>query len=726
MAAVLGAGLFPPAYWALLQRVADYYRTDLVTVLKAALPPQSLHWKQMRWRLIVPLPSDLPPAAQALAARLQRAGDRGLANLHGDPGLGDLQQRGVLTLGFGGQTKTEPWVVAVRSPDGSLSERLQVLLAALWEQDGESPVGKFCRAQGTTRDTLLRLAHLGYVVWEERRVWRLEGRDRQTVRDAPKTLTAAQAQALAQIQALQGGEELLLFGETGSGKTEVYLQAIAPVLAQGRSALVLVPEIGLTPQLTDRFRARFGDDRVWVYHSGLAEGERLDTWRAMLGGGDRVVIGTRSAVFAPLPNLGMVLLDEEHDPSLKQEHPPCYHARTVARWRSQLVGVPLVLGSATPALETLHRAGLVGTVPQPMAVARLPQRIGDRPLPTVSVVDMRLELQAGHRGILGRSLVAALQEVRARGEQAILFIHRRGHSTFAACRSCGFVVECPHCDISLSYHEPLGRSPYLVCHYCNHRAAMPAQCPACGSPYFKHFGSGTQKLERELHERFPGWRVARFDSDTTGRKDAHRQVLTAFREGEIDVLVGTQMLVKGLDVPQVTLVGVAIADGLLHFADFRASERALQTLWQVVGRAGRGDVPGRAIVQTYNPDHPAIVALAQRQFLDFAAAEFALRQALQYPPLGALALLRLSAPQPETVSQAAERLAQYLPTEFPHLEVLGPAPAPVYRVADRYRQHLLLKGPEPLPPLPPHEVLVDILGDRRVRVSLDIDPQTLM
>ncbi|MFQ3679318.1 MAG: primosomal protein N' [Pseudanabaenaceae cyanobacterium] len=403
----------------------------------------------------------------------------------------------------------------------------------------------------------------------------------------------------------------------------------------------------------------------------------------------------------------------------------CYHAQTVARWRSQLSGVPLVLGSATPALETLYRAGLVGTVPQPIAVARLPQRMGDRPLPKVSVVDMRLELQAGHRGILGRSLVAALQAVRSQGEQAILFMHRRGHSTFAACRSCGFVMECPHCDISLAYHEPLSQSPFLVCHYCNHRAAMPKRCPACGSPYFKHFGSGTQKLERELHERFPGWRIARFDSDTTARKDAHRHVLTAFREGEIDVLVGTQMLVKGLDIPQVTLVGVAIADGLLHFADFRASERALQTLWQVVGRAGRGDTPGRAIVQTYNPDHPAIVALAQGQFLEFAAAEFALRQALRYPPLGTLALLRLSAPQPETVSQAAARLAQYLQTAFSQLEVLGPVPAPVYRVADCYRQHLLLKGTAPLPPLPPRETLAEILGDRRVRVSLDIDPQTL-
>jgi primosomal protein N' (replication factor Y) (superfamily II helicase) len=545
-------------------------------------------------------------------------------------------------------------------------------------------------------------------------------------------------EAIAQLNQFQ---KVLLHGVTGSGKTEVYLQAIAPILERGQSALVLVPEIGLTPQLTDRFRARFGD-RVRVYHSALSEGERYDTWRQLLSGTPQVLIGTRSAIFAPLPNLGCILLDEEHDSSFKQDQPaPCYHARTLAEWRSQLLNCPLILGSATPALETWRefQSPLTSPLTSPLSLPRslylsLPDRVHARPMPHLEVVDMRQELRQGNRSIFSHSLATALNQLQDNRQQGLLFIHRRGHSTFVSCRSCGHVMDCPHCDVSLSYHQvQAGGYQSLRCHYCGYQQPQPQNCPACGSPYLKHFGSGTQRIMQELSRQFPQLRCLRFDSDTTRTKGAHRALLNQFAQGEADLLVGTQMLTKGIDLPQVTLVGVVAADGLLHLADYRASERAFQTLLQVAGRCGRGDEPGRVILQTYSPSHPVIQAVQQQDYPPFAEAELQFRAALRYPPYGRLIVLRLSSSDEALLKQTAEAIATDLrqqlnlsEDQISDCEILGPAPAAIARVANRYRWHLLMKFPADYP------LDLQIVMSMRSRcpsnvsLTIDVDPLNLL
>jgi primosomal protein N' (replication factor Y) len=522
----------------------------------------------------------------------------------------------------------------------------------------------------------------------------------------------------------------------------VYLQAIAPLLQRGQSALVLVPEIGLTPQLTDRFRARFGN-KVCVYHSALSDGERYDTWRQMLTGEPQVVIGTRSAVFAPLPHLGLIILDEEHDGSFKQDSPiPTYHARTVAQWRAELENCPLVLGSATPSLETwvnIRERGRENNSSFPPSphhplppsyYLSLPERIQSRPLPPVEVVDLRQELQQGNRSIFSRSLQDALQQLQEREQQGILFIHRRGHSTFVSCRSCGYAIECPNCDVSLAYHHTEEGAPELLrCHYCNFARSHPRNCPECSSPYLKFFGSGTQRVAQELARQFPQLSFIRFDSDTTRTKGSHRTLLTQFANREADLLVGTQMLTKGLDLPQVTLVGVVAADGLLHLPDYRASERAFQTLTQVAGRAGRGDDPGRVIVQTYSPEHPVIQAVERHEYESFTQSELEQRAALNYPPYGRLILLRLSSTDAAEVENTAQRVADMLtPNDgsTSGYEILGPAPASVLRVSNRYRWQILLKFARGVLPELPDWNYVRSLCNSSVSLTIDVDPLNLM
>ena len=538
-------------------------------------------------------------------------------------------------------------------------------------------------------------------------------------RDLPKPLTLAQAEALHQIQQGTGAQQFLLHGITGSGKTEVYLQAIAPILESGKSALVLVPEIGLTPQLTDRFRARFGD-KIRIYHSKLSDGERYDTWRQMLQGTPQIAIGTRSAIFAPLPRLGLIILDEEHDHSFKQSQPaPTYHARMVAQWRSQLENCPLILGSATPSSETWIAARNNSAI----TYLSLPERVASRPLPPVEIVDLRRELQTGNRSIFSRSLQQHLHQLRDRQEQGILFIPRRGHSTFVSCRSCGHVMECPHCDVSLAYHYTHeGAAERLRCHYCNFSQLQPQRCPECDSPYLKHFGTGTQRVMQALAKEFPQLRALRFDSDTTRTKDAHRSLLTRFIQGEADLLVGTQMLTKGLDIPGVTLVAVVAADGLLHQGDYRCGEQAVQTLTQVSGRAGRGDDPGRVIIQTYSPTHPAIQAVQQNNYAGFMDRELVERSQLCYPPYGRLALFRLASLDAIAVQTTAYELAEFLKYDDAPYELLGPAPARIMRIADRYRWQILLKFPLDRKVELPELAQLRSGCPASVSLSLDIDP----
>jgi primosomal protein N' (replication factor Y) len=450
-------------------------------------------------------------------------------------------------------------------------------------------------------------------------------------------------------------------------------------------------------------------------------------------------------VFAPLPHLGLIILDEEHDSGYKQEHPaPCYHARTVAEWRSQIADCPLVLGSATPSLETWVRGQAILSdtpshkTPQTLYLS-LPNRVQSRPLPPITVVDMRQELEQGNRSMFSQALRDALQALPRQQQQGILFVQRRGHSTFVSCRSCGHVMDCPHCSVSLTYHQESPQqtpqhAPLLRCHYCNFVQPQPKDCPACASPYFRFFGTGTQRVVETLRTECPELRLLRFDSDTTRRKGAHRDLLQQFAAGEADLLVGTQMLTKGIDLPQVQLVGVLAADGLLNLPDFRASERAVQTLLQVAGRAGRGAIPGQVILQTYSPDHPVIQAVQCYGFQSCVEAELQKRAELNYPPFGQLVLVRLSSPIESTVEQAAEAVAdvvkQAITTQQIPGEVLGPAPASILRVAGRFRWQLMIKLPPNLAGNP-HPWQLPLTEMRQccnpqVRLTVDIDPMNLL
>ncbi len=739
--AVVSAGFFPPSYWTLLSRVARYYHTSLMQVVKVALPPGLLTRSQRRIRQMKDQRSpDLPlsPCAQHIldVLKVSKTGDYSWQFVqrqvhNANRGLQELLKWQLVESYLEPPTTVRPkakQAVTLVATEflSDLTGRQREILDVLKRQGGETWLTELLQMCHTSSSTLKKLESKGYVAIQPREVLRAEqGGAIET--DASRTLTSDQASALTQIQQQSGFTQVLLHGVTGSGKTEVYLQAIAPILERGQSALVLVPEIGLTPQLTDRFRARFGD-RVCVYHSALSEGERYDTWRQMLSGSPQVAIGTRSAIFAPLPHLGLIVLDEEHDSSFKQDQPaPCYHARTVAQWRAELEDCPLILGSATPSLESWVAAKHEKRDPYPSLYLSLPSRVYDRPMPTLEVVDMRQELRERNGSIFSRSLQTSLRQLKERGQQGLLFIHRRGHSTFVSCRSCGYVMECPHCDVSLSYHQThADATPLLRCHYCNHAQSQPSHCPSCESPYFKYFGSGTQRVAEELARHFPDLSVIRFDSDTTRAKGAHRSLLTNFAQGGADLLVGTQMLTKGIDLPQVTLVGIIAADGLLNLQDFRASERAFQTLVQVAGRAGRGDEPGRVVLQTYAPEHPVIEAVKRQAYEPFVVAELEQREALHYPPYGRLILLRLSGVNPGAVQKAAEQVAKFLGRLHPDYELLGPAPASILRVARRYRWQILLKIPSHVEiDLPDWETLRSHCGSM-VSLAIDIDPMNLM
>ncbi|MDH6064249.1 primosomal protein N' [Umezakia ovalisporum] len=745
---IVSEGFFPNNYWELLNRVAAYYYTPLIQVIRVALPPGLLGRSQRRIRLLPDTEikrqissslAFLSPAAQQVLNLLQSqaAGDYSFVYLQQKiktayKGVGELLRFGLVESYLEpprlNRPKRQKAVTLIGAIDDDLSSRQREILEVLRRSGGELWQSELLQISHTSSTTLKTMAEKGYIVIEEKEVLRTE-QGLALAQDSPKTLNTYQANALTTIQALNGFAQVLLHGITGSGKTEVYLQAINPLLNQGKSALILVPEIGLTPQLTDRFRARFRG-KVRVYHSALSEGERYDTWRQMLTGEPQIVIGTRSAIFAPLPNLGLIILDEEHDSSFKQDSPiPTYHARTVAQWRAELENCPLVLGSATPSLESW--VSLTNTsIPTPHSYyLSLPERIYSRPLPPVQLVDMRLELQQGNRSIFSRPLQAALHELQEKQQQGILFIHRRGHSTFVSCRSCGYVIECPHCDVSLSYHHSEEGAPQLLrCHYCNYTRLHPQHCPECSSPYLKFFGSGTQRVAQELAKQFPQLSFIRFDSDTTRNKGAHRTLLTRFANGEAHLLVGTQMITKGLDLHQVTFVGVVSADGLLHLSDYRASERAFQTLTQVAGRAGRGDDPGKVIVQTYTPEHPVIAAMQQHDYQSFCQTELEQRQALNYPPYGRLILLRLTSLDPIQVQNTAQIIATALSSsqEFQEFEILGPAPANVMRVANRYRWQILLKfPPDALPQLPDWDSVRSLCSDS-VSLTIDIDPLNIL
>ncbi len=513
-------------------------------------------------------------------------------------------------------------------------------------------------------------------------------RRRENLKKTPPTLTAEQNTAYSAVAAAlerRAYAGFLLHGVTGSGKTEVYLRLIQKALDLGRKAVVLVPEIALTPQLVAEFCGRFGR-RVAVFHSGLSLGEKYDEWKRMRDGGADIVIGARSAVFAPFDDIGVIIVDEEHETTYKSETLPRYQTKEVAQFRAKQYGAALVLASATPQVETYYRARQ-----GEYTLLTMQNRVRGRQLPAVSVVDMRKELEAGNRSIFSRALEREIVQNLENREQTILFLNRRGFSTFVSCRSCGFVAECPNCNITLTYHK---FSNTLRCHYCGFTIENYTACPACNSPYIRYFGGGTQKVEEEVRRLFPAASVLRMDVDTTGRQHSHEKILETFRREKTDILIGTQMVAKGLDFSNVTLVGVVSADTMLHIGDFRAGERTFDLLEQVTGRAGRDQKSGRAVIQTYNPDHDAVRLAQAHDYQRFYEKEIALRQALWYPPFAELVSVLFSGESEDLVPRAARFFAKQLnglEKLGQRVQVLGPVPAYISKIKNKFRWRILIK-----------------------------------
>lgn len=582
---------------------------------------------------------------------------------------------------------------------------LQALVA------GPAGVGEIVRAGGSA-DAAGRLVARGLATAERKTLRRvplelgLAADD--AVRDA--VLSDGQQAALeAVVGAAGAGVGILLHGVTASGKTEVYLRAAAAALARGRSVIVLVPEIALTAQVVARFVARFGE-RVALLHSALSAGERLDEWRRVFDGAADVVVGSRSALFAPLRAPGLIVVDEEQEPSYKQESAPRYHAVDAALALGRIAGATVVLGSATPRVVTWHAAKSGA-----LRLLELPERVADRAMPATTIVDLRLELKAGNRSTLSRALRAALGATVAKGEQAILYLNRRGFATVVLCRDCGFVVPCGSCDVPITYHA----DGTLVCHRCGRRERAPLICARCHSPRIRHLGTGTQRIEEDVRAAVPGARVARLDRDAVRAKGAHAAAYEKMRSGASQVIVGTQMVAKGFDLPGVSLVGVVNADTLLNLPDHTAAERTFELLTQVLGRSGRGPAGGRGILQTYLPEHYAVRAAAAHDYAAFATAELEVRRQLGYPPFARLVLLQTSAARSETVEHRAAVLAARLrEVGGEDAQVLGPAPAFASKQAGRYRMQIVLRGPRP-------ERLLDAVPTGP-EWTVDVDPATLL
>ncbi len=547
--------------------------------------------------------------------------------------------------------------------------------------------------------------------------------EREVLRTQALTLMPDQANALALIkQSIDTfvPRVVLLHGVTGSGKTEVYLQAIEHVLARGRGAIVLVPEISLTPQTLERFRGRFGDT-VGVLHSHLTGRERRDEWRRLRDGAARIAVGARSAVFAPVVNPGLIVVDEEHDTSYKQDESPRYNARDVAVMRGTIEQCPVLLGSATPCAES-YANSQTGKY----AIARLPVRVDHRRMPVMRVVDMRREAQQeGRVNVFSRELVEAVRLRLERGEQTILFLNRRGYATSMLCPKCGHVSESGACSIPFTYHKDADE---LRCHVCGAVRKVPEKCPGCSDKAFKFSGIGTQRVESIVTKLFPHARVHRMDSDSTGVRGSHARILGEFRTGKLDILVGTQMIAKGLDFPNVTLIGIIYADIALHMPDFRAAERAFQLLTQVAGRAGRGDVPGEVIVQTFTPQHPAVQAALKMDYEGFHRQEAEFRKELRYPPFAHLVCITVKGNTEERVSFAIEAFARSLQQKLPDTVVLaGPAPAPMLKAKGDYRYQVMLRSKSVKNMVQPvRELLGSFKWPANVTCSVDVDAVSLM
>lgn len=605
------------------------------------------------------------------------------------------------------------------------SKKQYELYAFLLDEQHRIVLLKEIEAMGYSKSSVDTLIRKGFVEKYDAVVERDPFETRVFEQDVKQHLTSDQQRAFEAIsEKIHAHEQCtyLLHGVTGSGKTEVYLQTIEEVLNLNRQAMMLVPEIALTPQMVLRFKRRFGDE-VAVLHSGLSKGERYDEWQKIRDGKARVSVGARSSVFAPFKNLGMIIIDEEHESSYKQEDYPRYHARDIAQWRSEYHQCPLILGSATPSLESFARAekGVY-------ELLSLPNRVNQQALPEVEIVDMREELNSGNRSMFSNQLRDAIQQRLDNQEQIVLFLNRRGYASFMLCRDCGHVPQCPNCDISLTYHKSTDQ---LKCHYCGHQEVPPNQCPNCESEHIRQMGTGTQRVEELLQEAFQEARIIRMDVDTTSRKGAHEKLLNDFGSGKGDILLGTQMIAKGLDFPNITLVGVLNADTMLNLPDFRASERTYQLLTQVAGRAGRHEKEGQVLIQTYNPDHYAIKDVQENDYTAFFQKEMNYRKIGKYPPYFFLINFTIAHKEMKKVMEASKHIHKIL---LQHLTdkalVLGPSPAALSRINNEYRFQILVKYKRE-PAL--HEALKyldDYYHDQylkeKLSLKIDIAPQMMM
>ena len=732
--------LFNARYYAFLQWVATYTATPITQVLTCALPANLIQKTKKLYRLS---PKATLNSARSLPEK------KILEFLKANPkpytgkfigqklklpkkilrdALQTLKKENLVLaeneLTQSTQAKTQTWVCLSANADTQLTSRQKAITDYL-KHYGDTPQSIVVEKLKTTHATLKKLAETGAISLEDRAVIRDPLQVYNTLQAKQFTLTPHQQQAADAVMNSLPGSEHLLFGITGSGKTEVYLDLCRQTLTQNKSALILVPEIALTSQIAQRFINHFGQENIALWHSNLSAGEKADTWRRLANGDLKILIAARSGIWAPLKNLGLIVIDEEHDGSYKQDSPaPRYDARTLSRELCQRTGSKLLIGSATPDIVTYH------TAQKENRILNLPERYGGRELAKVTLVDMKKERANGQRGNISRALVEALKANIAAEEQAIVLMNRRGFYTSITCKLCDYVFVCPQCDVSLTVHKT---QQTASCHYCGYASMLPKFCPQCAGNALSQTGVGIQRIEEELKQHLPDARIIRLDSDTSAKKDAHRQVLDTFRSHEADILLGTQMVAKGLDIPNVTLVGVIAADSTFNLPDFKSAERGFQLITQVAGRAGRGEKPGRVIIQAIEPEHPVICFAQQQDYTGFYQHELVTRESSGFPPFSQLVRFIVSSPDEKQGWQFMQATAEHLKLKITEacleqsVTLLGPASCVIGKIQGRHRYHLLVKnasGPEGQALL--SRFYTGITPPENIHFLIDVDTQTLL
>lgn len=608
----------------------------------------------------------------------------------------------------------------VRELEGKFKEKenYKNLIEFIKNNDGEYTKTELSKEFNFSLYTINKLLEENYICAEDKIVYRYNNRIYNE--DSKKILNDEQKRAISTIMTSED-RGYLLKGVTGSGKTEVYMNLVSEVLSAGKSAIMLVPEIALTPQMIERFKGRFGRN-VALFHSKLSPGERYDEWFRIKKGEASLVVGARSAIFLPLKNLGLIIIDEEHENTYKSDHNPKYNTKEVAKFLCEIKNCKYVLGSATPSIESYYEAQNGR-----LKLVEMKNRVSNKPLPDTEIIDMRDEIKSGNLSILSRKLRKAVEENLSKGEQTILFLNRRGFSTFVSCRSCGYVFKCPECDVSMTYHK----NGYLVCHLCGRAIKQTKICPKCGSKYVKFFGAGTERVQEEVHKLFPKARILRMDVDTTRTKDSHERIYNAFKNGEGDILIGTQMISKGLDFENVTLVGILAADISLNIPDYRADERTYQIITQVAGRAGRGDKKGDVIVQTYTPESMSLNYAVNNKYEELYQEEIKIRKAMNYPPFSKILLingLSVNEEKLRTFMTKAGNLLKEVLKDKEDIQILGPTPCIITKIKEKYRWQIIIKGEINIEL---RKIIKDTLYEltksvyNDIRVSIDINPNNM-